>query len=200
MARSKIPPEVNAGSMADIAFLLLIFFLVTTTLEKDLGLDRKIPITTTQASTYKAKRNLFEVIINKNNNLFVQGEIMQMNNLRASMIDFLDNGGISEECGYCKGKRSPESSDSPKKAFIMFKSDRESNYMKYIAVQNEINGAYQQLRNRQAKLMYNTSFAEMEKLFYEGQISTADKMKLKQDILRIRNMYPLNIVETDINH
>ena len=65
-------PEVNAGSMADIAFLLLIFFLVTTTIELDSGLNRKLPpIEETEPPIIKEK-NIFQLQVNRNNQLFLK--------------------------------------------------------------------------------------------------------------------------------
>ena len=95
MAR-RSAPEVNAGSMADIAFLLLIFFLVTTTIEKDKGIARQLPPKTEQQPDDKViikKRNLLVVLVNKNDQLLVNDELMELKDLRQTAIDFLDNGG-----------------------------------------------------------------------------------------------------------
>jgi len=103
-------PEVNAGSMADIAFLLLIFFLVTTTIEKDKGLLRSLPpIDDTEVEPPIIKqKNLFTVLIGRDNRLFVEDEIMEIKDLRKAAIEFLDNSGgtnaAGESCDYCKGK------------------------------------------------------------------------------------------------
>ena len=131
-------PEVNAGSMADIAFLLLIFFLVTTTITKDKGLLRSLPpIDDTEYEPPIIKqKNLFTVLINGNNQLLVEDEEMPIKDLRQAAIDFLDNGGgtnpAGERCDYCQGKRSTESSDHPDKAIISLKQNRETTYERYI--------------------------------------------------------------------
>jgi len=101
-------PEVNAGSMADIAFLLLIFFLVTTTIETDSGINRKLPPTDEVVDPPIIKeRNIFTVVVNKDNRLLVEEEIMELSELRQAAIAFLDNGGGSgeEACDYCQGKK-----------------------------------------------------------------------------------------------
>ena len=127
-------PEVNAGSMADIAFLLLIFFLVTTTIEKDKGLLRSLPpIDDSEVEPPIIKqKNLFTVLINRNNQLLVEEDQMELKNLRQAAIEFLDNGGGTnaegQSCDYCKGKRDPSSSDHPDKAIISMKHDRETSY------------------------------------------------------------------------
>ncbi|MEO6346750.1 MAG: biopolymer transporter ExbD, partial [Aquaticitalea sp.] len=88
-------PEVNAGSMADIAFLLLIFFLVTTTIETDTGLNRKLPpIDDEQVEPPVIKeKNIFTVNINGRNQLLVENELMDLKDLRQAALEFLDNGG-----------------------------------------------------------------------------------------------------------
>src|SRR6056300_1750310 len=130
-------PEVNAGSMADIAFLLLIFFLVTTTIETDSGLNRKLPpIEETEPPIIKQK-NIFTVLLNGKDQLLVEDEIMELKDLRAAAKEFLDNGGDGS-CSYCKGNKDSDSSDNPDKAIISLKNERETKYKAYISVQNEL--------------------------------------------------------------
>jgi len=72
-------PEVNAGSMADIAFLLLIFFLVTTTMEKDSGINRKLPpIEESDEEVIIKQKNIFTVLLNGKNQLLVEDELMDI--------------------------------------------------------------------------------------------------------------------------
>ena len=99
-------PEVNAGSMADIAFLLLIFFLVTTTIETDSGINRKLPPMEEIIDPPIIKeRNIFTVVVNKNNQLLVEESLTDIKGLRGLAMEFLDNGGGSgeEACDYCQG-------------------------------------------------------------------------------------------------
>ncbi|MEH6405984.1 MAG: biopolymer transporter ExbD, partial [Leeuwenhoekiella sp.] len=87
-------PEVNAGSMADIAFLLLIFFLVTTTIETDSGISRKLPPEQDENQPKPPiirERNLFVVNVNSNDELLVEDELMDLKDLRAAAVAFLDN-------------------------------------------------------------------------------------------------------------
>ena len=89
-------PEVNAGSMADIAFLLLIFFLVTTTLEKDNGIARQLPpIDKSEIEPPKIKeKNLFIVLVNKNDQLLVNDSPMELEDLRENAIEFFKIGEV----------------------------------------------------------------------------------------------------------
>ena len=148
-------PEVNAGSMADIAFLLLIFFLVTTTIDKDKGIARQLPPDKPNTTIIELhERNVLEIKIRKDGDLLVENELLPLSNLTEIAIAFLDNGGAiptdTLHCGYCKGTRSPMSSDSPQEAVISISSHREAPYETYITVQNELSVAYAHLRNRES--------------------------------------------------
>ncbi|MGJ8743701.1 ExbD/TolR family protein [Polaribacter sp.] len=114
----KESPEINAGSMADIAFLLLIFFLVTTTMNIDVGIASKLPQKQEEPSKIDIhKRNILEVNINKNNDLFVDGKRIEVKALKQIAINFIDNGGgvdvNQNPCDWCEGKREKTSSDHP---------------------------------------------------------------------------------------
>ena len=133
-------PEINAGSMADIAFLLLIFFLVTTTMDQDTGIARKLPPMPEEElqeddSQIHAK-NIYVVLINAKNQLLVEGELMDISQLKDGAMKFINNNGID-----------PNSSENPEKAIISLQNDRGTEYMTYIRVQNELAAAYSDLRN-----------------------------------------------------
>jgi hypothetical protein len=202
MAR-RSAPEVNAGSMADIAFLLLIFFLVTTTIEKDKGIARQLPPKTEQQPDDKViikKRNLLVVLVNKNDQLLVNDNLMELKDLRQTAIDFLDNGGAPagtpEYCDYCKGRGDIESSVNPDKAVISVQNDRLSSYKMFIAVQNELVAAYNFLRDRESQRLYGWKFTEVKRAIDEGNFSgnlssTEDKLK------NIQTLFPLKLSEAE---
>lgn len=191
-------PEVNAGSMADIAFLLLIFFLVTTTIETDTGLNRKLPpIDDEQVEPPIIKqKNIFTVLINAKNQLLVEDELMELKDLRKAAAEFLDNGGGvgDDACTYCKGKKDPKSSDNPDKAIISLKNERETKYGTYISVQNELVAAYNQLRDRRAMELYGKTLKEME-ANYSDVNWIGNKDNLKEKIDRIKIEYPQKLSE-----
>ena len=196
MARRETP-EINAGSMADIAFLLLIFFLVTTTMDVDSGISKKLsekPPKDYVPPVIK-ERNIFEVNINRNNELLVEGETMKVEDLKEAAIKFIDNGGgegkivdgvSTGNCDYCKGDRSTASSDHPNKAIISVQSDRGTEYGMYIKVQNELLRAYTELRNRLALDTYNTSYDVLEKAYKKDKKN--EELKAKVDFVKTR--YP----------
>ena len=166
-------PEINAGSMADIAFLLLIFFLVTTTMDQDTGIARKLPPMPEEEQEkppeIKAK-NIYVVLNNSNNQLLVEGEWTEISDLKDGVKKFIDNNGID-----------PTSSDSPEKAIISLQNDRGTKYLTYIRVQNELAAAYNELRNEAALNKFGERYSNL------------DKSQKKE----IRKMYPQKISEAE---
>ena len=93
MARRPLQ-EINAGSMADIAFLLLIFFLVTTTMDQDVGILRQLPppVPEDMEKPPEVKqRNVYEVLVNSKDQLLVEGKPMDIQNLKQGAIEFYTN-------------------------------------------------------------------------------------------------------------
>ena len=166
-------PEINAGSMADIAFLLLIFFLVTTTMDQDTGINRKLPPMPDSEQETPPEinaKNIYVVLINSNNQLLVEGEMMQISDLKAGAKQFINNNGMD-----------PRSSDNPEKAIISLQNDRGTEYKTYIRVQNELAAAYTELRNDASLSKFGERYADL------------DKTKQKE----IRKMYPQKISEAE---
>ena len=174
MARNRRSlPEINAGSMADIAFLLLIFFLVTTTMDQDTGIARKLPPMPEEEQEkppeIKAK-NIYVVLINSKNELLVEGEWTEISQLKEGAKAFINNNGVD-----------PTSSDSPEKAIISLQNDRGTEYVTYIRVQNELAAAYNELRNDAALSKFGEQFNNLNK--------TQQK--------EIKKMYPQKISEAE---
>ncbi len=200
-------PEVNAGSMADIAFLLLIFFLVTTDIAVDSGLNRKLPPMEEDKpdDVIIKEKNIFQLDVNRNNELFLKtgGEekIIKLEQLREEAIAFLDNGGGTGDiaCQFCKGNKNPKSSDNFDKAIISLQNDRLTKYATYIAVQNEILAAYNSLRDREFKRAYpnlGMSYVEANALYKDPQY-TGDKDKLKEKVEVIKKLIPQKFSEAE---
>lgn len=137
MARSsrRGAAQINSSSMADIAFLLLIFFLVTTTIANDKGLTLQLPPKPDDIEQIDIKipeRNIFKILINSSDKLLVENEpLTDMHKLREMIKEHVLNNG-----------RNPDLSDSPDKAVVSLKANRGTSYDMFIAVYNEAQGAY----------------------------------------------------------
>jgi len=196
--------EINAGSMADIAFLLLIFFLVTTTMDVDSGISRKLPEKTPEdqkVDVIVKEKNIFDIVVNRNNQILIENENVEVADIKKLAVAFIDNGGgignpvdgqPGEACDYCKGSRSPLSSDHPNKAVISLQSDRGTTYGMYISIQNEIEGAYIELRNRLGMEKYKRSYDELLKDYKDNP---SESLNEKIDFLKAS--YPQIISEPE---
>ena len=195
----RLMPLLLLGSMADIAFLLLIFFLVTTTIEKDSGINRKLPPMEEIEPPIIKQKNIFTVLLNGKDQLLVEDELMEIDDLRVAAVEFLDNNG-DKTCDYCQGKNDPSSSDNPDKAIISLKNERETSYAAYISVQNELVAAYNVLRNRRAleigpgRGFRDMNFVEMQKNYTDARF-VGNKEKLKALIDQIKLEFPQKLSE-----
>lgn len=165
MAKSKRElQEINAGSMADIAFLLLIFFLVTTTMQIDTGLQRMLPppLPPTEEPPDVKERNILQVKINRNNQLLVNKRFMKVDKLRETTIEFLKNENNNPKLPVFKTVNIPLLGDVPvTKGIISVQNDRKTNYGTYIDVQNELIAAYNIVRNESAQKFFGMSFDKL---------------------------------------
>lgn len=151
-SRNKLNTDINAGSMADISFLLLLFFLVTTTIAEDRGVLVLLPPWSEQKpeTSQIHKRNVFSVLVNANNQLLVRNEEMDINKLKETAKEFIINPN-----------NNPEMSESPNKAIISLKNDRGTKYGRYLEVYNELKAAYSELRNDRSQQLYGKNFDDL---------------------------------------
>ena len=162
-------PEINASSMADISFLLLIFFLVTTSMDVNQGLARRLPAPIPPDAKVEDtdinKRNLFVVKINWENKLLVQGQEMDVRQLRAKAKEFIANANddpnmprlFEEDFGQPFGTLK-----YTKEHVISVQNDAETQYQAYLEVQNELVAAYNELREECAQKYFHTAYAELD--------------------------------------
>lgn len=195
MARRNAP-EINAGSMADIAFLLLIFFLVTTTMDVDTGLTRKLPppIEEPIEDIPEVKeRNVFQVLVNANDELLVEGEPIRVSRLREETKRFIvgDPTFTDPDMPEGKMKEVPILGEMMvSKQIISLQNDRGTSYEMYIKVQNELVGAYNEVRNEYAQQKFGKPMNGLEKA---AEISK----KAELQIDAVKAVYPQRISEAE---
>lgn len=162
-AKERFSNTLNAGSMADIAFLLLIFFLVTTTISQEQGLLVRLPSWKPDVPVTKIQpRNVLKVFINADNQLLVRAQVMDLDQLKQKVIEFINNPN-----------RDPSLAISPNKALISLQNDRGTSYETFIEVYDNIKAAYTELRNESAMLKYGKTFMA---------ISRSEKQLIRQKI------------------
>lgn len=159
--------------MADIAFLLLIFFLVTTEIAIDEGINVVLPPWTNEPPPPIETNNRNTLIVNLNarDQLQVEEELTDVRMLRDLTKQFINNNGVD-----------PHQSDNPQVAVVSFKGDRGTSYDMYIQVYNELRGAYNDLRDEAAKRKFGKEFTEL-----------TDTTKINE----IKDMYPIRISEAE---
>lgn len=166
MANKRKLPEINASQMADISFLLLIFWLCSTTMSTDQGLSRRLPSplppNMEKPDVEVNERNIFIVLINSQNQLLVQGEPMDVRQLREEAKAFI----LNSENDIHKPELFEVTADvldkngnvertlktiTTKNHVISLQNDRGTMYEKYIEVQNELVAAYNEVRDEYSR-------------------------------------------------
>ncbi|MDR0893089.1 MAG: biopolymer transporter ExbD [Mediterranea sp.] len=183
-------PDINSSSTADIAFLLLIFFLITTSMDTDRGLARILPPPpedTQKDVTDKIKeRNILQVYLNKDDALMCGGDYISIDQLRQKAKDFIAN--------FDNKPNLPEKTEKNVEFFgpmqccdkgvISLQNDRGSSYQAYFSVQNELVAAYNELRNELSQQKWQKPYAELNeeqqkavREVYPQRISEAEPKK-----------------------
>ena len=229
MARRELK-EINAGSMADIAFLLLIFFLVTTTMDQDIGILRQLPPPIPEDMEKPPEvraRDVYEVLVNSNDQLLVEGQRMDIRELKAGAVEFYtnprnspdlpqltrvtkatvqdnvnrlrqaladdpDNKDLKPRIETWEDKLIAieligDYSELPSSALISLQNDRGTSYNMYIAVQNELSAAVNQLRDNLSIEKFGVPYSSL------NTADDNDKPKIKA----IRAVYPQRISEAE---
>jgi biopolymer transport protein ExbD len=168
MAKREIQ-EINAGSMADIAFLLLIFFLVATTMDIDTGISRLLPPMPEEEELDDdqeiRERNVFVVLINKDDDLFVEDGFYDVSELKEMTKEFFlnpdDDPDLSE-----KRELTTDyfGTMMVSKGVISLRNDIGTSYGKYIEVQNELAAAVNELRNELCMQRFGRKYDDLDPL------------------------------------
>ena len=180
-------PDINSSSTADIAFLLLIFFLITTSMDTDRGLARQLPPPPDKDQVDNdivvKDRNVLQIFLNFQNQLMCGGEVVDVKQLREKAKEFIANPYNDEKLPEKHAKDVPFFGNTmvTENHVISLQSDRGSSYQAYISVQNELVAAYNELRDELAEQKFGTTYAELND----------DQQKA------IREIYPQRISEAE---
>lgn len=168
-------PEVNAGSMADIAFLLLVFFLVTTTMDVDTGLIRKLPppVPKDVEPPDVKERNIMKILVNKRDRLLVNNKEGSLYTLKDEVKDFMSIHPNDESYPEINIKSIELLGDIPtSKGIVSLKNDRGTSYEMYIQVQNELARAFKELRDELSMDKFGKKYGKLVK---DEQIKAIEK-------------------------
>ena len=183
-------PDINSSSTADIAFLLLIFFLITTSMDTDRGLARRLPPPPENDKEQKnedkvKQRNVLQIYLNMYDQLMVNGEIMNVQQLRAKTKEFVANKYNDESLPEKTSKEVDFFGPTmvTEKHVVSLQNDRSSSYQAYIDVQNELVAAYNELRDELSQEKWGKNYSELNE----------DQQKA------VREIYPQKISEAEPN-
>ena len=193
MARSRRQQhEIAAGPMADIAFLLLIFFLVATTMDVDSGISRLLPAMPEEdqlddESEIK-ERNVFVVLLNMNDELFVEKSIVDISELKDLTKEFFLNPQNRDNLSEKRQMYVEFFGDiMVSKGVISLRNDIGTSYGKYIAVQNELAAAVNELRDEICLQHFGRKYNDLD------QLNPNDDAIIKS----IKKVYPMAISEAE---
>ncbi len=158
-------PEINAGSMADIAFLLLIFFLVTTTMDVDTGIIRRLPppVENNQENVDVKERNVMKILVNSRDQLLINGERGDIRMLKDKVKDFMAIHPDDPKYPEVKVKYIEELGKDVmlSKGIISLKNDRGTSYGMYIQVQNELARAFNEMKDEKSLQLYGVKYNQL---------------------------------------
>ena len=171
MAKKKNIPEINASSQADIAFTVLIFFLVVSTMDIDTGIVRVLPPmadpNVKQEDIKVKERNLLLVFVSGSGNIMAGGKVISLHALKDKAKEFilnpLDDKDLPE-----KKVTELEMPDGSKWSYpvsegvISLQNTRDTSYQVYIQVQNELTRAFNEVRDEVAMSKFGKKFADLD--------------------------------------
>ena len=166
MAKKKVP-EINGSSMADIAFIALIFFLMVTTMDKEEGISRLLPPIPPEDQKVENqevnRRNIIQVKINSNDRLLAGSQPMDVSQLKDKIKEFMTNPYDDPNLPEKEIKDIPGLGPVPvTKGVISLQNDRGTTYQAYITVQNELIKAVNELRDDFSMRAYGRKFTSLD--------------------------------------
>ena len=166
MAKKKVP-EINGSSMADIAFIALIFFLMVTTMDKEEGISRLLPPIPPEDQKMEDlkvnRRNIIQVKINSNDRLLAGGQPMDVSQLKDKIKEFMSNPNDDPNLPEKEIQDIPGLGPVPvSKGVISLQNDRGTTYQAYITVQNELIKAINELRDDFSMKTFGKKYSKLD--------------------------------------
>lgn len=171
--RKREDADIDGSSLADIAFLLLIFFLVVTTIDVDTGIGLVLPPIPDDIEPPPVReRNLMNILVNAQGMVLINEQPAAIASVKDRIKEFIDNNGVD-----------PDLSESPEDAIVSIKTDRRTPYNVYIDMLDEVMGAYAELRHQASMDRFGVPFSTLEhgserreeiQLMYPKKISIAE--------------------------
>jgi len=169
--RGRTEPEIPSSSLADIAFLLLVFFLVVTTIDTDTGIGMVLPPPPDESNPPPPirERNLLKILVNSQGLILINERPASVQEVKIRVIEFVDNNGRDENL-----------SISPNAAIVSIKTDRQTPYRTYISMMDEVRAAYKELRDGVSMSRFGVPYD-----LYKTRLSGRDD--------EIKEVYPMNV-------
>ena len=150
--RERESAEINGSSMADIAFLLLIFFLVTTTINVDTGIGLVLPPPLEEEDPPPIRqRNLMNILVNSEGRILMDDEPYQLSDVKNHLIEFIKNP-----------QNEPDLAENPELAIVSIKTQRATPYRIYVDMLDEVMGAYKEIRDEASRANYGVPFGALK--------------------------------------
>jgi len=171
--RGREGAEIPSSSLADIAFLLLVFFLVVTTIDVDTGIGLVLPPPPDESEPPPPirERNLLKVLVNAQGMILINERPAAVTEVRERVANFVDNANRANDENLAV---------SPQTAIVSIKTDRQTPYSIYITMLDEVRGAYKELRDAESMRRFGVNYDR-----YRATVSSADD--------EIRRAYPMNV-------
>lgn len=177
-------PSINTGSMADISFLLLSFFLMVSSINTEQGIPRRLPPPKDEKSTEQIidinRRNVLSVLVNFNDELLVNGEEIQISQLKEKAMEFLENPTNSPNLPEKETKEINFLGDYPvSQGVISLTNDQSTSYDMYVQVQNELQKAVNELRDKVSSSYFGKKYENLDTA-YQNSIQKAVPMNISE--------------------
>lgn len=164
---AKPSPALNSTSSADIAFILLIFFLVATTMDTDKGIQRRLPPmpdeNQKQQDIKVNRRNIVVVRINSQDRILAGGVPMDVSQVKDQVVEFITNPSNNESLPEKEMIDIEGFGQYPvSKGVVSLQNDRGTSYAAYLKVQNEIVRAFNEIRDNFAMQNWGKKYAQLD--------------------------------------